>query len=46
MLKLNPVKSVKVGKLVCHRWLEGVLVQGDIDVIRSAEEEEVCAGDD
>lgn len=40
MLRLNPEKRAGAGELVHHRWLDGTVVQGDIDVIRRAEEEE------
>ncbi|KAG5654014.1 hypothetical protein H0H81_008323 [Sphagnurus paluster] len=40
MLRLHPDKRAKAGDLVHHRWLEGVVVQGEIDVIRRAEREE------
>ena len=39
MPRLNPDKRTKAGELVCHKWLEGVVVQGEIDVIRRAEAE-------
>lgn len=37
MLRLLPDKRAKASDLVHHNWLEGVLVQGEIDVIRRAE---------
>jgi len=40
MLRLNPEKRAGASELVHHRWLDGTVVQGDIDVIRRAEEEE------
>ncbi|GLB35703.1 putative CMGC SRPK protein kinase [Lyophyllum shimeji] len=40
MLRLHPDKRAKAGDLVHHRWLEGIVVQGEIDVIRRAEREE------
>ncbi|KAH9992815.1 kinase-like domain-containing protein [Russula vinacea] len=40
MLRLNPEKRAGAGELVHHRWLDGIVVQGEIDVIRRAEEEE------
>ena len=40
MLRLNPEKRAGAGELVHHRWLDGTVVQGEIDVIRRAEEEE------
>ncbi|KAH8804300.1 kinase-like protein [Flagelloscypha sp. PMI_526] len=40
MLRLHPDKRAKAGELIHHNWLEGVVVQGEIDVIRRAEERE------
>ena len=40
MLRLHPDKRAKASDLVHHNWLDGVLVQGEIDVIRRAEEDE------
>jgi serine/threonine-protein kinase SRPK3 len=40
MLRLNTEKRAGAGELVHHRWLDGTVVQGEIDVIRNAEEEE------
>ncbi|KAI0294271.1 kinase-like domain-containing protein [Multifurca ochricompacta] len=40
MLRLNPEKRAGAGELVHHRWLDGTIVQGDVDIIRRAEEEE------
>jgi serine/threonine-protein kinase SRPK3 len=40
MLRLNPEKRAGAGELVHHRWLDGIVVQGEIDIIRRAEEEE------
>jgi serine/threonine-protein kinase SRPK3 len=40
MLRLNPEKRAGAGELVHHRWLDGIVTQGEIDVIRRAEEEE------
>ncbi|KAI0261768.1 kinase-like domain-containing protein [Gloeopeniophorella convolvens] len=40
MLRLNPEKRAGAGELTHHRWLDGVVVQGEVDVIRRAEEEE------
>jgi serine/threonine-protein kinase SRPK3 len=40
MLRLNPEKRAGASELVHHRWLDGTVVQGEIDVIRRAEEEE------
>lgn len=40
MLRLIPEKRAKASELMHHAWLEGVVVQGEIDVIRRAEEED------
>ncbi|KDQ34214.1 hypothetical protein PLEOSDRAFT_172231 [Pleurotus ostreatus PC15] len=40
MLRLHPDKRAKAHELVHHNWLEAIVVQGEIDVIRRAEEEE------
>ena len=40
MLRLNPEKRAGAGELVHHRWLDGIVVHGEVDVIRRAEEEE------
>lgn len=40
MLRLYPDRRAKAADLIHHQWLEGVVVQGEIDVIRRAEEEE------
>lgn len=40
MLRLHPDKRAKAADLVHHNWLEGIVVQGEIDVIRRAEEME------
>lgn len=40
MLRLHPEKRAKASELVHHNWLDGVMVQGEVDVIRRAEEEE------
>ncbi|RDB19263.1 Serine/threonine-protein kinase SKY1 [Hypsizygus marmoreus] len=40
MLRLHPDKRAKASELIHHRWLDGVVVQGEIDVIRRAEQEE------
>lgn len=40
MLRLHPDKRAKASELVHHSWLDGVAVQGEIDVIRRAEAEE------
>lgn len=42
MLALNSEKRAKATDLVHHRWLDGIIVQGEIDVIRRAEEEEAA----
>ncbi|KAF7322067.1 Kinase-like protein [Mycena kentingensis (nom. inval.)] len=43
MLRMHPDKRARAGELVHHAWLEGVVVQGEIDVIRRAEREEAAA---
>jgi serine/threonine-protein kinase SRPK3 len=40
MLRLHPDKRAKATDLIHHNWLEGVLVQGEIDVIRRLEFDE------
>lgn len=40
MLRLHPDKRAKAADLIHHRWLDGIVVQGEIDVIRRAEREE------
>lgn len=40
MLRLHPDKRAKAGEMKDHAWLDGVVVQGEIDVIRRAEEDE------
>ena len=40
MLRLNPEKRAKASELIHHAWLDGVVVQGEIDIIRRAEDEE------
>ncbi|KAA1475885.1 kinase-like protein [Dentipellis sp. KUC8613] len=40
MLRLNPEKRTPAAELIHHRWLDGIVVQGEIDVIRRAEEDE------
>ncbi|KAK7005972.1 kinase-like protein [Favolaschia claudopus] len=44
MLRLNPEKRAKASELVHHNWLEGVVVQGELDVIRRAERAENGGG--
>lgn len=43
MLQLHPERRAKAFELVHHAWLDGITVQGEIDVIRQAEEEEEAA---
>ncbi|KZT18547.1 kinase-like protein [Neolentinus lepideus HHB14362 ss-1] len=38
MLRLHPEKRAKASELTHHHWLDGVVVQGEIDVIRRLEE--------
>ena len=40
MLRLHPDKRSKAGEMAHHAWLDGIVVQGELDVIRRAEEEE------
>ncbi|TEB28286.1 kinase-like protein [Coprinellus micaceus] len=42
MLRLHPDRRGKASELVHHNWLEGVVVQGEIDVVRRAEAEELA----
>ena len=37
MLCLHPNKRAQVSNLIHHNWLKGILVQGEIDVIRRME---------
>ncbi|KAJ7282734.1 kinase-like domain-containing protein [Mycena rebaudengoi] len=41
MLRLHPDKRAKASELVHHNWLDSVVVQGELDVIRRAEREEL-----
>ncbi|EPQ50731.1 kinase-like protein [Gloeophyllum trabeum ATCC 11539] len=38
MLRLHPEKRAKASELIHHHWLDGIVVQGEIDVIRRVEE--------
>ncbi|THV05309.1 kinase-like protein [Dendrothele bispora CBS 962.96] len=40
MLRLHPDKRAKASEMVHHNWLESIVVQGEIDVLRRLEEEE------
>lgn len=40
MLRLNPEKRTKASELVHHAWLEGVVVQGELDVLKEMEEQD------
>jgi len=40
MLRLHPDERAKASEVIHHSWLDGVVVQGEIDVTRRAEEEE------
>lgn len=42
MLRLFPDRRAKASELVHHQWLDGIVVQGEIDIIRRAEEEEAA----
>jgi len=37
MLRLHPDRRAKASDLVHHVWLEGIVVQGEIDIVRRAE---------
>lgn len=37
MLRLHPEKRAKASELIHHAWLDGIVVQGEIDQIRAAE---------
>ncbi|TFY57891.1 hypothetical protein EVJ58_g6747 [Rhodofomes roseus] len=39
MLRLHPDKRAPASELIHHKWLEDVVVQGEIDVMRRQEEE-------
>ncbi|KAL5511950.1 SKY1_2 [Sanghuangporus vaninii] len=41
MLRLHPDKRATAAELVHHKWFDGVLVQGEVDMIRQAEEEDL-----
>jgi serine/threonine-protein kinase SRPK3 len=38
MLRLLPDQRARAGELVHHQWLEGIIVQGELDVLHRAEE--------
>lgn len=40
MLRLHPEKRAKAGELMHHAWLDAIVVQGEVDIIRRAEEGE------
>jgi len=40
MLRLHPEKRAKAGEMKDHAWLDAIVVQGEIDVIRRAEDDE------
>ena len=42
MLRLHPEKRAKAADLKHHRWLEDIVVQGEIDVIRRMEQDEAA----
>ena len=42
MLRLHPDKRAKACDLIHHNWLEGIVVQGEIDVIRRMEQDEAA----
>ena len=41
MLRLHPDKRARASELVHHSWLDGVLVAGEVQLIRQAEEAEL-----
>lgn len=41
MMRLIPDKRAKASELVHHAWMDGIIVQGEIELIRRAEEEEL-----
>lgn len=41
MLRLHPEKRAKASELVHHAWLDSIVVQGELDVIREAEAEDL-----
>ena len=41
MLRLYPDKRAKASELVHHSWMDGIVVQGELEVIRRAEEDEL-----
>ncbi len=40
MLRLHPDRRAKASELIHHNFLDGIVVQGEIDVIRRMEQEE------
>jgi len=40
MLRLHPDKRTKASDLIHHNWLDGIMVQGEVDVIRRMEDDE------
>ena len=40
MLRLRPEQRANAGEMAHHVWLEGIVVQGELDVVRKAEEGE------
>lgn len=41
MLRLHPEKRAKASELVHHAWLDGIVVQGELDIIRDAEADDL-----
>ena len=41
MLRLHPEKRAKASELVHHAWLDSIVVQGELDVIREAEADDL-----
>lgn len=42
MLRLYPDRRAKASELAHHQWLEGIVVQGEIDIVRRAEQQEAA----
>lgn len=44
MLHLDLERRAKVSEMVDHDWIDGIIVQGGIDVVRKREQEEEARG--
>lgn len=40
MLRLEPDRRAKAGELIHHAWLEGIVVKGELEVLRAAEDDD------